>query len=112
MFHKHGAVSLIDDFRVKPKNARTLMVIDMKKERETARQKLAREIHDDIGQPLTAAKLIIERLRRSPDKHETLLEQVRDLISEAQVKAGSLCRELQEEPKSRIGTTANRKARG
>jgi signal transduction histidine kinase len=87
-------------------------MVDMKKERETARLKLAREIHDDIGQPLTAAKLIIERLRISPDNYETLLEQVRGLISEAQVKAGSLCRELQEEPKAGTGTSANRKARG
>ena len=61
------------------------------------KQKLAREIHDDIGQPLTAAKLIIERLRASPQNSQSLIEEVRSLISEAQVKAVRLCFELQEE---------------
>ena len=61
------------------------------------KQKLAHEIHDDIGQPLTAAKLIIERLRTSPQDSQSLIEEVRSLISEAQVKAVRLCVELQEE---------------
>ncbi len=61
------------------------------------KKKLAREIHDDIGQPLTAAKLIIERLRTSPQNSRSLIEEVRSLINEAQVKAVRLCVELQEE---------------
>ena len=61
------------------------------------KQKLAREIHDDIGQPLTAAKLLIERLRTSPPNSQSLIEEIRMLINEAQVKAVRLCAELQEE---------------
>jgi signal transduction histidine kinase len=92
------------------KNLRTPEVPNVKKGTEVMRLELAREIHDEIGQPLTAAKLILERLRISPDNSVLLLEQVRSLINEAQVKAGSLCRELQDEqPK---GTSASRKIRG
>ena len=61
------------------------------------KQKLAREIHDDIGQPLTAAKLLIERVRTSPPNSQSLIEEIRMLINEAQVKAVRLCFELQEE---------------
>ncbi|OGN87919.1 MAG: hypothetical protein A2Z74_04325 [Chloroflexi bacterium RBG_13_46_9] len=69
----------------------------LKKVQGMDKKKLAREIHDDIGQPLTAAKLIIERLRISPQNSQSLIEEVRSLISEAQVKAVRLCLELQEE---------------
>ena len=69
----------------------------LKKVQGMDKKKLAREIHDDIGQPLTAAKLLIERLRASPQNSQSLIEEVRSLISEAQVKAVRLCLELQEE---------------
>jgi signal transduction histidine kinase len=58
---------------------------------------IALQIHDEIGQPLTAAKLIIERLRLSSKNSEPLLDEVRALVSEAQTKAARLCVELQPE---------------
>ena len=79
------------------KTANSNASLTFKKVQDMDKKKLAREIHDDIGQPLTAAKLIIERLRASPQNSQSLIEEVRSLISEAQVKAVRLCFELQEE---------------
>ncbi len=77
-------------------NSNTSPTFDRVKNKDI-KQRLAQEIHDDIGQPLTAAKLIIERVRTSPQNSQSLIEEVRSLISEAQVKAVRLCAELQEE---------------
>ena len=77
-------------------NSNVSLTFDREKNTDI-KQKLAREIHDDIGQPLTAAKLLIERVRTSPPNSQSLIEEIRMLINEAQVKAVRLCAELQEE---------------
>jgi len=77
-------------------NSNVSLTFDREKNTDI-KQKLAREIHDDIGQPLTAAKLLIERVRTSPPNSQSLIEEIRMLINEAQVKAVRLCVELQEE---------------
>src|SRR5690606_4532738 len=61
---RHGARSI---------NLRPAELADrMLKVQESERQRLSRELHDDIGQLLTAAKLQVDWLqRRAPDELQT-----------------------------------------
>ncbi len=65
---------------------------------EAERQKLAREVHDRIGQPLTAMKLMTDRLLISKDKNGELLEEMHTLIMEMQAEVRRLCLSLEPAP--------------
>ena len=64
---------------------------------ETERENLARCVHD-LGQPLTAIKLLISRMEKSPDGHAALLPEVSALINEMQVEVRKLLNSLQPKP--------------
>lgn len=62
---------------------------------EMEREKLARSVHDLIGQPLTAVKLMLGRMANYPRENSHLLGEAGILISEMQVKVRELILSLQ-----------------
>ena len=61
------------------------------------REKIARDIHDLIGQPLTALKFMIARLDITSDKGVGILGEVRDIIDNLQVDVRKIITNLQAE---------------
>lgn len=66
------------------------------------REKIARDIHDLIGQPLTALKFMIESFKTTSEKDKDILQETRDLIGTLQVDVCKIIGNLQSEntPKS------------
>ncbi|MFH1031864.1 MAG: ATP-binding protein [Chloroflexota bacterium] len=78
----------------------------------TEGEKLARRVHDSIGQPLTALKLIMERVATSPEKYSHLLKETQPLVTELQTEARQLQQTLSQsglEPESRSPNGKKRK---
>lgn len=65
---------------------------------EAERQRLAREVHDRIGQPLTALKIMVDRSLTSREKNSELLEEALALIMEMQTEVRKLCVSLESAP--------------
>jgi signal transduction histidine kinase len=61
------------------------------------REQVARDIHDLIGQPLTALKLLLGRMALSPGANRAFLDEATVLIGETQVEVRRLIAKLQAE---------------
>jgi PAS domain S-box-containing protein len=63
---------------------------------ETERRQLARELHDELGQSLTAAKIAVETLERFPDPGSILerLREVRRIVDQALERVRTLSLKL------------------
>jgi len=65
---------------------------------DAEREKLARRVHDDLGQPLTALKFIVGRMTGSDGEVRQLTEEARDLINDMQIEVRKLLVNLQPPP--------------
>ena len=77
----------------------------------TEGEKLARRVHDSIGQPLTALKLIVERVVSSPEKYSSLLKETPPLITELQTEARQLQQTLSQSGLESASRSPNGKRR-
>lgn len=75
------------------------MAVEMSRAEDDERHRIARGLHDDLGQLLVATKLRLHALGRDlPPSHETMLKEVSVLLDQAVVATRSLSFELMAPP--------------
>jgi signal transduction histidine kinase len=64
-------------------------------ELETEIEKLGQEVHDKIGQSVTAIKFMVDIMANTPGKDQQLLSEMRTLVHQTQVDVRALYNSIQ-----------------